>query len=81
MGLTADGFGNEDGPGEPEPEIEVNITYRRNEILLQKEAPDRNWYIIVTDRTGGTRYDGYWRDSEDKTEAEALAEAKKGACI
>ena len=23
----------------------------------------------------------YWRDSEDKTEAEALAEAKKGACI
>jgi len=61
-------------------EKEINRTYRGNHILLQKES-SCDWYIIVTGKDGCYRYDGWWRDSADQKWKEALAEAKKGACI
>jgi hypothetical protein len=64
-----------------EPPVEIHRRYRRNEILLQKDAPDKDWYIIVTGKDGCYRYDGYWRDSETKDWQAALKEAKRGAEI
>lgn len=61
--------------------VEINRTHRGNNILLQKESYLRDWYIIVTDKGGYYRYDGWWSDSSDKDWHEALAEAKKGACL
>jgi hypothetical protein len=62
-------------------QLEINRTFRGCNILLQKDAWNRNWYIIVTGKDGCYRYDGYWRDSEDRDWHEALVEAKKGACL
>jgi hypothetical protein len=36
---------------------------------------------VVKDAGGYYAYDGYWRDSEDKTMADALEQAKFGACL
>lgn len=54
--------------------------YKRHFIHIAQEL-DRNWYIIVTDHTGSYGYDGYWRDSADKTKEEAFEQACRGAQI
>ncbi len=59
---------------------ERSYTFRGHLIHLQKEV-GKNWYIIVTAPDGCYAYDGWWADSEDSTLREALAEAKRGACI
>lgn len=64
-----------------EEPIEINLTFRRNQIHLQKDGAYKDWYIIVTGKDGLYRYDGYWRDSSDRDEKDALKEAKRGACI
>lgn len=61
--------------------FETNRIYRGNQILLQKDGADKDWYISVTGKNGCYRYDGYWRDSADQDEKAALTEAKRGACI
>ncbi len=60
---------------------EYSLRFRRNDILLQKDAPDRDWYIIVTDKGGYYLYDGYWHNSETEDWKAAYKEAKKGACL
>lgn len=60
---------------------EMNARFKGCSIHLQKDGLDKNWYITVTAKDGGHLYDGYWPESEDKTAIEALAEAKKGACL
>lgn len=62
-----------------EPTIEINRRFKGCSILLQKDKPNGNWYLIVHTKDGGYLYDGYWQDSADKTEAEAFMEAKFGA--
>ena len=65
----------------PEEEEEHNFTFRRHSITLTKDAPDRNWYIVVRDPSGRMCYDGWWHESAGKTWREALEEAKRGACL
>lgn len=55
--------------------------YKRHQIHLEKESPCKDWYIQVVAPDGCYAYDGWWRDSADKTEHEASAEAKRGARI
>lgn len=66
---------------EPPEEEEHNFTYRRHSITLTKDAPDRNWYIVVRAPSGLMCYDGWWHESAGKTWREALEEAKRGACL
>lgn len=40
---------------------------------------DMRWYIIVKHPNGGALYDGWWHDSEEKSLAEAVQEAVRGA--
>lgn len=54
--------------------------YEDHSILLQKESENDDWYIIVHSDAGYS-YDGWWRDSADKTQNEAFAEALNGACL
>lgn len=42
---------------------------------------DQRWYIIVKHPDGGSLYDGWWNDSEEKSLAEAVQEAVRGACL
>jgi hypothetical protein len=62
-----------------EPFQEVQTRYRRCEIVATRDKPGRNWYIRVTAPDGCYIYDGWWRDSEDKSSADAIEEAKRGA--
>lgn len=50
-------------------------------ITVSRYDSSQEWYITVTDPAGGYLYDGWWRDSEDKTLVEAIAEAKRGAML
>jgi hypothetical protein len=56
-------------------------TFRRHSISLTRESSLHDWYIIVKHPSGGNLYDGWWRDSSDKTAKDALAEAKRGAML
>jgi len=55
-------------------------TFRRHTIDVHREFGKR-WYIIVTAPSGMRAYDGWWQGSENKTAAEAIEEAKRGACL
>ena len=66
---------------EPPEDEEHNLTFRRHEITLIKDAPDRNWYIVVRAPNGLLCYDGWWHESTGKTWREALEEAKRGAFL
>lgn len=52
-----------------------------NTVHLSKETEEAEWYITVTAKDGCYSYDGWWRDSSEKTWQEALHEAKRGACL
>jgi hypothetical protein len=41
--------------------------------------PMGDWYIRVNHPDGGYLYDGYWRNNDDKSPEEAVAEAFRGA--
>ena len=43
---------------EPLEEEEHSVTFRRHEITLTKDAPDRNWSIVVRAPSGLMCYDG-----------------------
>jgi len=63
---------------------ELLAHWRRYEIHVQREVPDDragDWYITVRVYEAGLIYDGWWRDSADKTLAEAVEEAFRGACL
>lgn len=47
---------------------------------IEREG-DMRWYIIVKHPDGGALYDGWWSDSEEKSLAEAVQEAVRGACL
>ena len=66
---------------EPLEGEEHSVTFRRHEITLTKDAPDRNWYIVVRTPSGLMCYDGWWHESTGKMWREALEEAKRGACL
>ena len=66
---------------DPPTSEEHNLTFRRHEITLIKDAPDRNWHIVVRAPSGLLCYDGWWHESTGKTWREALEEAKRGACL
>ena len=66
---------------EPREEEDHSVTFRRHEIALTKDAPDRNWYIVVRAPSGLMCYDGWWHESTGKTWREALEEAKRGAFL
>ena len=51
------------------------------EIFLERDCPQRNWYIKVKGPDGCYAYDGWWNNSEFTTWQQALEEAKRGACI
>lgn len=46
-----------------------------------REDEGSNWYIEVTDEGGYHTYDGYWRDSANRSCAEVLAEAADGSLL
>lgn len=58
---------------------EFSYTFRRHDIVLTRDAEDRNWYIRVRGPDGLHVYDGYWRDSVGKPLKDAIYEAKMGA--
>lgn len=60
---------------------EHHHTFKRHRIALTRDGYDKDWYIQVTAPDGGYVYDGWWRDSADKTAAQALEEAKRGALL
>lgn len=66
---------------EPPEEEEHRLTFRRHEITLSKDGPDRNWYIVVWAPSGLRCYDDWWHESANKTWHEALDEAKRGAML
>lgn len=55
--------------------------YRRHLIQVEREEDYENWYIRVVSPQGIKCYDGWWKNSADKTVKEAVAEAKRGACL
>jgi len=67
--------------GHPECREVCHVQHKGRSIQLTKDAPERDWYIIVEDAGGYCAYDGYWCGSEDKTVADALEQAKFGACL
>ena len=54
-------------------------THKGATLDIERE-PDGRWYIIVTDRSGAHRYDG-WAPETVRTLKEAKAEALRGACL
>jgi len=53
--------------------------YKKHAIEISRDEFLGNYYIMVRSPSGTYCYDGYWRDSADKTMAEAIEEAKIGA--
>lgn len=53
--------------------------YWRGYQVWAELEPMGDWYIRVNHPDGGYLYDGYWRDSDDKSPEEAVAEAFRGA--
>lgn len=53
--------------------------YRNHTFDLRQEGPRNWWYIRVTAPCGSYDYDGWWKDSEDKTVDDAILEAMAGA--
>lgn len=49
--------------------------------VRRDDERDGNWYIVVKAPNGGFLYDGWWRDSDDRTVEQAVAEAFDGACL
>ena len=64
----------------PEPE-EHTLRFKRHEIAVTKDAPDKNWYIVVRSPSGLRCYDGWWSESAGRTWQEAVAEAKREAML
>lgn len=54
-------------------------THKGATLEIERE-PDGRFYIIVTDRDGSYRYDG-WAPESVRTMREAKAEALRGACL
>lgn len=50
-------------------------------IDVRRDSDQEDWYIRVAGADGEILYDGWWRDSADKTRVEAIQEAMKGAQI
>ena len=46
--------------------------YNNRYITIFRENSSRDWYIIVTTKTGGFLYDGWWNDSFKQTIEEAI---------
>jgi hypothetical protein len=61
-------------------EDEARTTFRRHEIHVSRE-PECNWYIRVMAPSGLYAYDGYWSESWNRTRAEAIEEARRGALL
>lgn len=59
--------------------MQYDRRFRGHEITIERESRTENWYIRVIAPNGMKDYDGWWRDSADKTVAEAFEEAKRGA--
>lgn len=57
----------------------VALTFKKHVITVERETKRDNWYITVQCPDGTYAYDGWWRDSVDKTVEQAIAEAKHGA--
>lgn len=55
--------------------------YKGHHIHCYVDTENGCWYIIVTDKTGMTAYDGWWRDSEDKSVDHAIEEALRGSML
>lgn len=64
---------------EDEPETEGEA--EGFNIDVHRDADTEDWYIQVKTVDGGYIYDGWWKDSANKTAAEAIAEAMRGAQI
>lgn len=56
-------------------------TVRSHLITVSKDTTDSDWYIRVQAPSGCYAYDGWWRDSADKTKHQAIEEAKRGALL
>ncbi len=50
-------------------------------VFGERDSAHQNWYIMVTAPDGCYAYDGWWKDSEDKSAPEVVEEAIRGACI
>ena len=61
-------------------EEEATARFKGHDIHVTRE-PECNWYIRVSAPSGLYAYDGYWRESFSRTMAEAVEEAKRGACL
>jgi hypothetical protein len=55
--------------------------YKGHEIRIQRDDDRQDWYIAVRDQGGYYVYDGYWRDSSDKSLDDAIIEACQGAML
>lgn len=55
--------------------------YKRHQIIVDRRNALSNWYIQVISPDGGYVYDGWWRDSQNKTYVEAIEEGKFGSML
>lgn len=53
--------------------------YKDHTISVHRDRPGSDWYFIVTAPDGSYSTDGWWRDSAQKTMAEAIMESIAGA--
>ncbi|MCA3185970.1 hypothetical protein [Cupriavidus sp.] len=60
---------------------EVQGYWRGWMVWVQVDEETDDWYIRVTDPRGCYAYDGWWAESSNKTAADAVAEAFRGACL
>lgn len=58
---------------------DIYTRFKNHGISLTRDRRDEDWYIRVRAPDGCYVYDGWWRDSAEKTAKDALFEAKVGA--
>lgn len=70
--------------------IKAAIAHTRNMLYsqwngfdfeIERDDADEDWYIRVSPTDDSYLYDGWWRDSADKSLREAVAEALVGSGV
>lgn len=61
--------------------LEGAYRYKGHDIDVSRKNRRDDWYIQVRASNGCFSYDGWWNDSADRTQREAVLEAIRGACI
>lgn len=51
--------------------------YKQHSIAIERDCPLVDWYIVVIDSKGRVTYDGWWKNSAEKSVDEAITQALK----